>query len=110
MSTRHDTGSDRSAAPLPCDGRYVELPRGDYDWLRVELDTDAPGTETVWLYYEDAAEPEYLHVGAAGTGPARIAVPRRSNLVGLRLPERPDMKVLSLEPVPSARRTEWSGT
>lgn len=94
------------AVPIPCDGRGVDLPAASYDWIRVTLDVDTIGVETVWLYYEDGVEPEYLHMTAVGIVRARIAVPRRETLVGLRLPRNPGVKVLSLEPIPATRRME----
>ncbi|MGW5876130.1 hypothetical protein ACWFMI_06185 [Nocardiopsis terrae] len=96
-------------APVPCDGRVVDLPVADYDWIRVLVDADRTGAETVWLYYENAVEPEYLHVTVIGTAHARIAVPRRERLVGLRLPECSGTEVLSLEPIPSTRPMERGG-
>ncbi|MGW5867824.1 hypothetical protein ACWFRJ_37420 [Streptomyces sp. NPDC055239] len=100
-------------APVPCDGRLLAVPAGHYDWIRLLVAADDPAEvdEEVWLHYREGADPEWLRTtGPAGPAApaapadgdlrtARVPVPRRSELVGLRLPNRPGLTVHSLDAV-----------
>ncbi|WP_409060160.1 hypothetical protein [Streptomyces sp. SYP-A7185] len=98
----------RLAAPVPCDGRLLAVPAGHYDWIRLLVAGDDPAEldEEVWLHYREGADPEWLRTtGPADGAPrtARVAVPRRSELVGLRLPDRPGLTVHALDVVGTPR-------
>ncbi|MFE6162892.1 hypothetical protein ACFQ7F_28705 [Streptomyces sp. NPDC056486] len=95
-------------APVPCDGRLLAVPAGQYDWIRLLVAADDPAEldEEVWLHYREGADPEWLRTTGRTTGPAdgalrsaRVPVPRRSELVGLRLPDRPGLTVHALDVV-----------
>lgn len=82
--------------PVPCRGQVLDLPEGVYDWLHVEVDAPAPGEHTVWLYYTGGLDPEFLVVPGGAAGWARIAVPRRDTLTGIRLPDAPGLVLRSV--------------
>lgn len=86
------------AAPLACDGSLLPVPAGHYDWIRllVSLDDDAELDEEVWLHYREGADPEWLRATGTtddGRRTARVPVPRREELLALRLPNRAGMAV-----------------
>jgi hypothetical protein len=88
------------AGELRCTGQLVAAPSGRYDWIYVRLDgVEANGDleEVVWLHYETAVDPEWLRA-APGATVARLPVTRPERLLWLRLPERPDLRVLALTP------------
>jgi hypothetical protein len=72
-------------------GAPIALPGGRYDWIHVAALAE-PGLETtVTLYYRSGVDPEWLRFPARAAlgGPlrARIAVPRREELLGVRFAE-----------------------
>ncbi|MGW6983968.1 hypothetical protein ACWGE1_31765 [Streptomyces sp. NPDC054932] len=89
------------AGPTPCDGRLLDVPAGQYDWLRLLVTADAPEQldeldEEVWLHYRGGADPEWLRTtgtGADGHRTARIPVTRRDDLLAVRLPVRAGITV-----------------
>lgn len=99
------------AEPVPCDGRLLAVPPGHYDWIRLLVAADDPAEldaldEEVWLHYREGADPEWLRTTGPADGAlraARVPVPRRSELVGLRLPERPGLLVHALDVVGATR-------
>jgi hypothetical protein len=95
------------ALPDAARGQLIELPPGEYDWLVLRF-APQPSTEdevevedVVWLHYADAADPEWLR-RPAGVDECRIPVPRHAPLVGIRLPDRPALRVLRISPVPAS--------
>ncbi|MFF1700094.1 hypothetical protein ACFVXC_41745 [Streptomyces sp. NPDC058257] len=94
----------RLDAPVPCDGRLLAVPAGHYDWIRLLVAADDPAEvdEEVWLHYREGADPEWLRTTGPADGAlrtARVPVPRRSELVGLRLPNRTGLTVHALDAV-----------
>ena len=76
-------------APVPCDGRLLPVPAGQYDWVRLLLSADRPDEldeldEEVWLHYREGADPEWLRTTGTAEDSrrtARIPVPRRDELL-----------------------------
>lgn len=92
---------------LPAQGQLLPVPTGHGDWIYLTVASEAgTGTteidETVWLHYRGGVDQEYLRSldGAppwhAGSLVARVGVPRRDQLVALRLPNRPQLRVLAV--------------
>jgi hypothetical protein len=91
--------------PVPCAGQLLDLPPGRYDWVRLELAEETavacrPDPPEVWLHYEDAVDPEWLHVPPGATA-TRVGVARPSVLRSVRLPSLPGAGVLALTLVPA---------
>ncbi len=88
-------------APVPCDGRLLPVPAGQYDWVRLLLSADRPDEldeldEEVWLHYREGADPEWLRTTGTAEDSrrtARIPVPRRDELLAVRLPDRAGVTV-----------------
>ncbi|MEN8649802.1 hypothetical protein ABCR94_03870 [Streptomyces sp. 21So2-11] len=98
------------AEPLPCRGQLLDLPPGSYDWLRLDLSA-APPTEvvdTAWLYYEHGVDAERFVVPAAEHR-AWLPVPRRDVLVGVRLPDRPEIVLSAMTMVVPPPAAEEAG-
>ncbi|MFE5810337.1 hypothetical protein OG444_14335 [Streptomyces sp. NBC_01232] len=107
------------AGPTPCDGRLLDVPAGQYDWLRLLVTTDGAEQqdeldEEVWLHYRGGADPEWLRTtgtGADGRRTARIPVTRRDDLLAVRLPVRAGITVhaadLTADTAPSAPTTDF---
>jgi hypothetical protein len=93
-------------APLPCRGQLVGLPAGRYDWLRLGLGSPAAtvSEETAWLYYRHGLDPERVAVPATAPAEAWVPVPRRDDLLAVRLPDRPDLTLTGLSLVAPGRR------
>lgn len=106
----------RLRGPVPCDGSLLTLPAGRYDWVRFLVEPDGASAgpadltgldEEVWLHYREGADPEWLRATAPAEGgrcTARVAVPRRSELLAVRLPRRPGVVVLAADcvgPIPT---------
>jgi hypothetical protein len=81
--------------PLPPDfdpgDAPIALPRGRYDWIHVAALAETGLETTVTLYYRRGVDPEWLRFPATKTLDrplrARIAVPRREDLLGVRFAE-----------------------
>ncbi|MFI6376426.1 hypothetical protein [Streptomyces sp. NPDC050546] len=91
-------------SPRPCDGGLLPVPAGHYDWIRLLVGLDGPQDhpgaaeldEEVWLHYREGVDPEWMRTtGTAEDGrrTARIPVPRRDELLAVRLPDRPGVTV-----------------
>lgn len=89
--------------PVVCRGQVLGLPEGVYDWLHLEVDAPVADEHTVWLYYTGALDPEFLVVPGGTAGWTRVAVPRRDTLVGVRLPNAPELVIRSVSLVGPAR-------
>jgi hypothetical protein len=111
---------------LPAAGQLLTAPDGHLDWVYFALATGAAGSdgsdgsdtaidETVWLHYRGGVDQEYLRSLAAqapfgpGSVVARVGVPRRDRLVALRLPNRPDLRVLAIAYLPTGSGTATGG-
>jgi hypothetical protein len=80
---------------IPCRGQRLDLPHGRWDWLHLRLEPATwIGVETVWLHYDGAVDPEPLlpEVGRA----SRIPLTRRTDIMALGLPDRPDLTVTGM--------------
>lgn len=87
-------------APLPFDGRTLQLPAARYDWLHLTVRAGAGANGTVWLHYADGADPEQIEIPSGDAVAVRVPVARQgSELRSVRLPERPGLDLLSLTTV-----------
>ena len=107
---RSDAGTVPAAVPLA--GQLMSVPPGRYDWLYLLLDRaepadgaavapGGPGVDTVWLYYDDAVDPETLSLPAR-RGTRRVPVTRRATLTGVRLPNVPTVRIMTATLVTTA--------
>lgn len=54
-----------------CDGQFIALPAGRYDWLHLLVASERRTEDTVWLHFADTAvEPEWLRVSDFWAAPA----------------------------------------
>ncbi|MCP2166890.1 hypothetical protein [Goodfellowiella coeruleoviolacea] len=88
--------------PVVCRGQVLDLPEGLYDWVHVEVDAPVAGEHTVWLYYTGGLDPEVLVVPGGTAGWTRVGVARRDTLVGVRLPDAPELVIRSVSLVAPA--------
>lgn len=89
--------------PVVCRGQVLDLPEGAYDWLHLRVDAPVAGEHTVWLYYTGGLDPESLVVPGGPAGWTRVAVPRRDTLLGVRLPDAPELVIRAVSLVGPAR-------
>ncbi|MCC0100056.1 hypothetical protein K7B10_35795 [Streptomyces flavotricini] len=90
------------AGPVPFDGRMLELPRGRYDWLHLEVRAAAPAEVTLWLHFAGGTDPETAAIPAGASVRLRVPVTRRDELERVRLPEREGLVLLALTTVAPA--------
>ncbi|MDA3650039.1 hypothetical protein LZ318_22785 [Saccharopolyspora indica] len=84
------------AGPVASRGQVLDLPAGVYDWLHLEVDAPVADEHTAWLHYAGGLDPEILVVPGGTAGWTRLAVPRRDVLLGVRLPDAPELVVRSV--------------
>jgi hypothetical protein len=82
---------------VPCQGQLVATPPGRWEWLHLLLAEDAIGGELeLWLHYRSGAvDPEWLHRAPDGAT-ARVPVTRPEPLAAVRLPDRPELRLVAV--------------
>ncbi|KOU19688.1 hypothetical protein ADK52_28095 [Streptomyces sp. WM6372] len=85
--------------PVPFDGRVLEVPRGRYDWLHLEVRAAEAAEATLWLHFAGGTDPETAEIPAGAAVRLRVPVTRRDELERVRLPERAGLVLLALTTV-----------
>ncbi|GAA3463947.1 hypothetical protein ACFFSW_05880 [Saccharothrix longispora] len=106
MTPTTDPAVEAHRTDLPPADGLVRIEPGRYDWVNLVLAGDPAALRdldaTAWLHYRGGVDPEFLRVPPGAPGAARIGVPRRDDLVAVRLPDLPGVRVVEVTATRSA--------